>query len=474
MHELGTALNAIAAQTPETGGPSSGDIVGLLIIVVPALFLIVFGWLALRKKKKERLEIMGKASEEADAEHGLQDYVDGKKKPAELPEGDGADVVPKPKADEVIAAEKDAQKAKAAEERARREREKAERDAEEQADEEAKAEAEQKLAEAREKEEAATSAAQQAEARAKQLKSALSKTRDGFIGRISKALGGRDIDESILDDLEAVLFTADIGTRTAEKLLESVKKKLKANELASAEKVQAALRAEIVAILSGVDNKPLAVDAGPSVIMILGVNGAGKTTTIGKLAHQLKNDGKSVLLGAGDTFRAAAGEQLEIWAERAGCPIVRSDKDEADPASVLFDAVKKAQETDVDVVLCDTAGRLHTKVNLMEELKKVQRVLDKAHGGSPHEVLLVLDGTVGQNAIAQAKQFGEAIPLTGIVLTKLDGTAKGGVVIGIADELKVPVRYIGIGEKIDDLRPFDAQAFVAALFGDDVAVKSAA
>jgi fused signal recognition particle receptor len=218
--------------------------------------------------------------------------------------------------------------------------------------------------------------------------------------------------------------------------------------------------------LKTVDTKPLQVDGpGPRVVLILGVNGAGKTTTIGKLAAQLKAQGKSVLLGAGDTFRAAAADQLEVWADRAGVPIV-TGPDGGDPSSVLFDAVKKASADGIDVVLCDTAGRLHTKTNLMEELKKVHRSLAKACPGAPHETILVLDGTVGQNAIAQAKQFGEASPLTGIILTKLDGTAKGGVVLGIVDELKVPIRYIGVGEKIDDLRHFVPDDFVAALFSD--------
>jgi fused signal recognition particle receptor len=200
---------------------------------------------------------------------------------------------------------------------------------------------------------------------------------------------------------------------------------------------------------------------------VLGVNGAGKTTTIGKLAQQLTAQGHKVLLGAGDTFRAAAADQLEVWADRAGVPIV-TGPDGSDPSSVLFDAVKKAKAEGFDIVLCDTAGRLHTKTNLMEELKKVVRSLGKAAEGAPHEVLLVLDATVGQNAIAQAKQFGEAAALTGIVLTKLDGTAKGGVVLGIVDELKVPVRYIGVGEKIGDLRLFSPAEFTAALFSSDV------
>jgi fused signal recognition particle receptor len=198
--------------------------------------------------------------------------------------------------------------------------------------------------------------------------------------------------------------------------------------------------------------------------MVVGVNGTGKTTTIGKLAARLKNAGRSVLLGAGDTFRAAAGEQLDVWAERAQVPIVRG-KDGSDPGAVLFDAVARGKADGASVVLCDTAGRLHTKTTLMDELKGVKRTLGKAHAGSPHEVLLVVDATTGQNAIAQARQFHEALGVTGFVLTKLDGTAKGGVIIGICDELKIPVRYVGIGEKVADLKPFDPHEFVEALFG---------
>ena len=301
----------------------------------------------------------------------------------------------------------------------------------------------------------------------KSLFQALSKTRDGFIGKIANVFAGQGaIDEATFEELEAALFSADIGTQTADRLFEAVRTKMKNNELGSTEKVTHGLKEEIVDILSGVENTPLAVNGEtPAVVMVVGVNGAGKTTSIGKLTHQLKSGGKKVVLGAGDTFRAAAVEQLEIWGQRNSVSVVKG-KEGADPSSVLFDAVNKAKEEQADVVLCDTAGRLHTKTNLMEELKKVHRVLGKAQGGAPHEVLLVLDATTGQNAIQQAKQFGAAVPLTGIVLTKLDGTAKGGVVIGIAEELKVPVKYIGVGETIDDLRPFDAQAFVSALFDE--------
>ena len=299
----------------------------------------------------------------------------------------------------------------------------------------------------------------------KSLFQALSQTRSGFIGKITNVFSGKgSISEDTFEGLEAALFSADIGAQTADRLFDAVRTKMKNAELGAADKVATGLKEEIVEILSGVENKPLALDTStPAVVMVVGVNGAGKTTSIGKLTHQLQAEGKKVVLGAGDTFRAAAVEQLEIWGERNSVPVIKG-KEGADPSSVLFDAVSTAKESQADIVLCDTAGRLHTKTNLMEELKKVHRVLGKAQEGAPHEVLLVLDATTGQNAIQQAKQFGNAVPLTGIVLTKLDGTAKGGVVIGIAEELKVPVRYIGVGESIEDLRPFDAAAFVDALF----------
>lgn len=455
----------------------------LVLIGGFSLFFVVLAALFLRKKRRERIEALTRGSNEADEIHGLQDYVDGKR----LPEHTDSEAVKAPKADDLMAAEKAAISAKAEEERAKRERERLEKQAaaaeaerQEAADAEAEAEREREAAEreaqlaaAKKAEEEAAAAREAAEANAKKLRSALQKTRDGFVGRLSKALGGKDIDPSVLDDIEAVLFTADIGARTAETLLESVRKKLKANEFSSADKIIAHLKSEVKAILQKTSERPLEIKGDrPQVFMIVGVNGSGKTTSIGKLAHQLQDEGHKVLLGAGDTFRAAASEQLEIWANRNGCPIVRRDEG-ADPAAVLFDAVKKAKEDSLDVVLCDTAGRLHTKVNLMEELTKVYRVLGKARDGAPDEVLLVLDGTVGQNAIAQAKQFHEAVPLTGIVLTKLDGTAKGGVVIGIAAELGVPVRYIGVGEGIEDLRVFNPDDFIDAVFGDQESLMAA-
>jgi fused signal recognition particle receptor len=302
------------------------------------------------------------------------------------------------------------------------------------------------------------------------LAAGLERTRGGFMARLNALFaGGKPVDEGVLAQLEEVLFTADIGVRTATKLLEAARERVKRSELSDAERLKDALREEIARILaldgSGAGAAAaLAIGAArPWVIMVVGVNGSGKTTTIGKLAAKLRAAGHSVVLGAGDTFRAAAGEQLEIWAERVGVPVVRG-KEGSDPASVCFEAVQRGVAEKVDVVLCDTAGRLHTKTPLMEELKKVKRVLGKAAGGAPHEVLLVLDATNGQNAIAQARQFHEALGVSGIVLTKLDGTAKGGVVIGICDELRLPVRFVGVGETVADLKAFAPTEFVEALF----------
>jgi fused signal recognition particle receptor len=308
------------------------------------------------------------------------------------------------------------------------------------------------------------------------LSEGLAKTRGGFMARLNALLGtGKDLDEAALGELEEILFSADVGVRTATALLESVRERLKRKELSDLSKVKAALREEIERILSlggtlaqaghgGLPELAPGV-AAPQVVMVVGVNGTGKTTTIGKLAARLKLGGKSVMLGAGDTFRAAAGEQLDVWAERAQVPIVRG-KDGSDPGAVLFNAIAKAKADGLQIVLCDTAGRLHTKSTLMDELKGVKRTLGKAHAGAPHEVLLVVDATNGQNAIQQARLFHEALGVTGFVLTKLDGTAKGGVIIGICDELKIPVRYVGVGEKVPDLKPFDPHEFVEALFGE--------
>ncbi|BDG04329.1 signal recognition particle-docking protein FtsY [Anaeromyxobacter oryzae] len=349
-------------------------------------------------------------------------------------------------------------------ERRAREREEAEQRAREEA-----AQAAREAEEARRRAEEEERRKAQAEA-GRTLAAGLEKTRGGFMARINALFsGGKLVDDAVLADLEEVLFTADIGVKTATRLIESAREKVRKKELSDPEKLKRALRDEIARILAldGVADgagAPIQVgEARPWVIMVVGVNGSGKTTTVGKLASKLQAAGHKVLLGAGDTFRAAAGEQLEIWAERVGAPIVRG-KEGGDPAAVCFEAVQKGAQDGVDVVLCDTAGRLHTKTPLMEELKKVKRVIGKAAAGAPHEVLLVLDATNGQNAIAQARQFNEALGVTGIALTKLDGTAKGGVVIGICDELRIPVRYVGVGETVADLKPFAPREFVEALF----------
>ncbi len=352
-----------------------------------------------------------------------------------------------------------AQKALEAEEKERkqRERDEAERLARE-------AEAQRREEAARKEAEAKAAAQAKIDAEAGQTLSAgLAKTkREGFMARLSGLFGGgaKPIDEAVLSELEEVLFTADIGVKTASRLVELAREKAK-----SSDALKGVIRDEVRRIVTLPAQHALSGTAKPHVIMVVGVNGAGKTTTIGKLAAKAKADGKRVLLGAGDTFRAAAAEQLDVWAERSGAQLVKG-KDDADPASVVFDAVKQGTAQGVDLVIADTAGRLHTQTNLMEELKKVRRVIDKALPGAPHEVLLVLDATVGQNAIAQARQFHDAVGVTGIALTKLDGTAKGGVIIGICDELKVPVVWAGVGEKVADLRPFDASEFVSALFDD--------
>jgi fused signal recognition particle receptor len=298
------------------------------------------------------------------------------------------------------------------------------------------------------------------------LKAGLAKTRGGFIAKIAALFAKKQIDRATVDQLEEVLLTGDIGVRTAQKLFESVKTKLSKDELADPEVIWGEIREQSARILD-VGAPPLDYDrARPFVILMIGVNGVGKTTTIGKLASQFAAQGKKVLLAAGDTFRAAATEQLTIWGDRTGAPVVRG-KEGGDPSSVIFDAVKRAQAESFDIVIADTAGRLHTKTDLMDELIKVRRVIGKALEGAPHETFLVIDANTGQNAIEQAKLFQKTMALTGIVLTKLDGTAKGGVVLGICDELKVPVRYIGIGEKVDDLRVFDPSAFLTALFDRD-------
>jgi fused signal recognition particle receptor len=296
-------------------------------------------------------------------------------------------------------------------------------------------------------------------------KAGLAKTRGGFVAKLGKLFGKKQIDSATVDELEEVLFTADIGPRAADRIFQSVKSGLSKADLENPEKIWKQIRKTSRDILA-LDAKPLDLGAHkPFVLLILGVNGVGKTTTIGKLATKWKDEGKKVLLAAGDTFRAAATEQLEEWAKRANVDIVKG-KSGGDPSSIIFDAIKKGKDEGYDIVICDTAGRLHSNSGLMDELKKLRRVSDKALTGAPHETWMVLDATTGQNAISQAKTFKADMEISGIVLTKLDGSAKGGVVLGICDELKVPVRFVGVGEKKEDLRPFDANAFVDALYAD--------
>ena len=296
----------------------------------------------------------------------------------------------------------------------------------------------------------------------KRLRSGLTKTRDFLNTDIEDLFSGkRKFDEEMLEELEELLIAADIGVRTAMDLIEKIARK--ASRIDGVEELKSILREEILALIDRAPEDAGTVMAKPQIIMVVGVNGVGKTTTIGKLAAHHAREGRKVLIAAADTFRAAAIEQLTIWAERAGADIVKH-KDQADPAAVAFDAVEAAVARDVDVVLIDTAGRLHTKVNLMEELKKIKRSVGKKIAEAPHEILLVLDATTGQNALSQAQLFDDAIDLDALALTKLDGTAKGGIVVSICSSLNIPLRHIGVGEKIDDLQEFNAKDFVEALF----------
>ncbi len=295
------------------------------------------------------------------------------------------------------------------------------------------------------------------------LEDGLQKTREGVFSRLGRLFGRKELSAADMEQVEEILFTADIGVRTSQKLIDFVQDALSRKELADSARLFAALQERIRQILAVPSNVPEIGVHRPHVILVVGVNGTGKTTTIGKLALQHTRAGRKVILAAGDTFRAAAAEQLTIWGQRAGSQVIRGQEG-ADPASVVFDAISAARSQQADVVIADTAGRLHTRVNLVEELRKVHRVCGKAMEGAPHEVLLVLDATTGQNAINQAKEFHSSLNVTGIALTKLDGTAKGGVIIGICDTFGIPVRYIGIGEQVEDLRPFEPEPFVKALF----------
>ena len=317
----------------------------------------------------------------------------------------------------------------------------------------------------------AAAAPEQAEQQRQELTAGLEKTKTGLFSKLARAVAGRStIDSEVLDDLEEVLITSDVGVETTVKIIERIEKRVARDKYMNASELQKILREEIADLLEqsvgSAENFGLDVREGePYVVMVVGVNGAGKTTTIGKLAAQLTRMGRKVYIGAADTFRAAAIDQLAVWAERAGATMIRQEMG-SDPASVAFDTLKSAKANGADVVLIDTAGRLHNKIGLMNELTKIRNVMSKVIPDAPHEVMLVLDGSTGQNAFEQAKQFTQATKVTSLAITKLDGTAKGGVVIGISDQFRIPVRYIGIGEGIDQLRIFDRREFVDALFGD--------
>ncbi len=301
------------------------------------------------------------------------------------------------------------------------------------------------------------------------LEEGLEKTRSSLFGKLTRAVAGKDqVDEEVLDDLEEVLVTSDVGVKTTVDIIHRIEARVARDKYVSTSDLNGLVRAEIAELLLATAPERPADFAAPlpnhpHVIMVVGVNGVGKTTSIGKIAHRYKEAGRSVLLGAADTFRAAAAEQLEVWAERAAVPIIRQHHG-ADPAAVAFDTLAAATSRGSDVVLIDTAGRLHTKGGLMDELAKVKRIMDRQVPGAPHEVLLVLDASTGQNAIRQAEEFTKSVDVTGLVLTKLDGTAKGGIAIGISNEFQIPVKYIGVGERLGDLQVFDRAAFVAALF----------
>ncbi|NIP29416.1 MAG: signal recognition particle-docking protein FtsY [Candidatus Dadabacteria bacterium] len=295
------------------------------------------------------------------------------------------------------------------------------------------------------------------------LRSGLSKTQEGLLGRLGSVFTGAGIDESTWDEFEEILIMSDIGVPTTMKLKDKISERISKSPDTDFQTIKEALKNEVLDILKNAEGGPINLDNKPSVLMIAGVNGVGKTTSIGKISNLYVNNGKKVMVAAADTFRAAAVEQLEVWSNRVGSDFIKGQTG-ADPSAVAFDAVQASKARNIDVLIIDTAGRLHTKSNLMDELKKLRRVIGRELEGAPHETLLVLDATTGQNAVQQAKMFNEAIDITGIILTKLDGTAKGGVIIAIADELNIPVKYIGVGEGLNDLREFNAEEFVEALF----------
>jgi fused signal recognition particle receptor len=296
------------------------------------------------------------------------------------------------------------------------------------------------------------------------LKAGIQKTRSGLMEKLDDAISGRkEIDADVLEELEFALITADIGARTTSEVLERIRQQVERHQLGDAAQLKTAIKEHLLEILEATERPVPVIAEPPTVILVVGVNGAGKTTSIGKLTRRLQSEGKSVLLCAADTFRAAAIEQLEVWAERTGADLIKQQAG-ADPSAVAFDAVQAAKARKADYVIVDTAGRLHTKTNLMAELEKMRRTVARVIPSAPHEVLLVIEATTGQNGLEQARKFTETSAVTGIILTKLDGTAKGGVVVAISRELSLPIRYVGVGEQLDDLLPFDPAAFVGSLF----------
>ncbi|MDE5412997.1 MAG: signal recognition particle-docking protein FtsY [Bacillaceae bacterium] len=308
----------------------------------------------------------------------------------------------------------------------------------------------------------------QTESVTEKFKTGLEKTRDSFVGKMNELVARyRKVDEDFFEELEELLISSDVGVATVMELIDNLKDEVRLRNIKDTSEIQPVISEKLAELLQkDEEDASLNIQEGAmTVILFVGVNGVGKTTTIGKMAHMFKEEGKSVLLAAGDTFRAGAIEQLEVWGERVGVDVIKQQAG-SDPAAVMFDAVQAAKSRNADVLLCDTAGRLQNKVNLMKELEKVKRVIEREVPNAPHEVLLVLDATTGQNAMSQAKQFSETTDVSGIVLTKLDGTAKGGIVLAIRHELDIPVKYVGLGEKMDDLQPFNAEQFVYGLFKD--------
>ncbi|MCH1623812.1 signal recognition particle-docking protein FtsY [Fredinandcohnia quinoae] len=309
----------------------------------------------------------------------------------------------------------------------------------------------------------------QADTVSEKFKEGLMKTRSSFSERVNDLVARyRKVDEDFFEELEEILIAADVGVSTVMELIDELKTEVKKRNIQDTKEVQAVISEKLVEIYNGGEEQKNTLniqESGLTIILVVGVNGVGKTTSIGKIANKLNNEGKSVLLAAGDTFRAGAIQQLEVWGERVGVEVIKQSEG-SDPAAVMYDAVQAAKSRNVDVLLCDTAGRLQNKVNLMKELEKVKRVIERELPGAPHEVLLVLDATTGQNALTQAKTFSDATNVTGIVLTKLDGTAKGGIVLAIRNELNIPVKFVGLGEKVDDLQEFNAEQYVYGLFAD--------